>query len=127
VTDVSHGFQFTPAGLLRLDEPVPQWCLTGEMAPCGAGIVKAIESRGDVASKPAPAPVVASAPARNPNVPLTGKEIVSLTKARVKEIDRQLKAMPALIVEREALRALLVAAESGARAARKKTSVSQEH
>lgn len=99
---MGQGFQFVPGhGMVPLGESVPT-------------------------SSTPQAPIAMSAPPReretepltkttstlhfDPSRPMTGKELLTVAKARVKEIDRQLRAMPILQAERTQLAALIVAA-----------------
>jgi hypothetical protein len=59
----------------------------------------------------APSPSVL-APAFDPSKPITGAQLFAAAKARIKEIDRQLRSVPALQTERAQLAALMQAAKS---------------
>lgn len=57
-------------------------------------------------------PQVAAAPAvqAKPGKPMTGRQLVALARARVREIDQILRGMPSLQAERAQLSALILAA-----------------
>jgi len=112
------GFEFTPWGILPI----------GAGASLGAGT----EAAPAVVVRPEPAapveritptyptgaaPIAASAPARtstllDPGKPLTGKQLVAVAKARIRELDRMLKQVPAIEAERAELLRLVDAAKA---------------
>jgi hypothetical protein len=98
------GFQFTPFGVFPLGADIP---VTSEMVP--GAIIQGAEPDRLVA-----APVAARPPAVltiDPGKPLTGKQLFAMAKARITEIDRQLRTVPALQSERAQLSALMLAAK----------------
>ena len=99
---MGQGFQFVPGiGPVPLGESVP--VSTDAMPPVAT--MAATKTPQAVEA----APVVSSA--IDPRKPLTGRQLLGIAKARVKEIDRQLRAMPALQHERAQLSALIHAAQ----------------
>ena len=101
-----QGFQFTPAGVIPLGEKAPDF---GEHIAGGA---VPLQAEADAAAAQPTKIVPGRYPTFDPTKPLTGRELVAQAKARVKEIDRQLRAMPALQNERARLTALLDAAKA---------------
>ena len=107
-----HGFQFTPFGILPLNASVPQ--------PSAEFVAPSVVHRqsGEQTSVspalpqlPAARPVVGSAQARlDPSRPLTGGQLMAVAKARVKELDKILRQVPALEAERAGLQRLIDAA-----------------
>lgn len=99
---MGQGFQYVPgAGLVPLGESVPT-----SSAPQAPVAVTAPPREPESPAKPA------IAVRFDPTHPMTGGELLAVAKARVKEIDRQLRAMPILQSERAQLSSLIIAAES---------------
>lgn len=99
----SHGFQYTPFGILPLDASVPtagDTVMPGAVASAEAATVET------PAARQAPAPATAARAAG----PITGKQILGLARDRIREIDRLLRAVPALQAERASLQSLVRAA-----------------
>jgi hypothetical protein len=111
-----HCFQFTPGGVIPYGEPVIS---TGEQVHnASAESVKEI-AHGPLSVTPqstsriVSTPVSVSPPAAiDPSRPLTGAQLFAGARARIREIDRQLRAVPALQSERAQLAALMLAAKS---------------
>lgn len=82
-----------------------------ERAPADTVDISSLGSLGRVAPKPPSLPVAPPAVASKPGAVVTPKNIVRAAKARVKEIERDLKRLAALQVERDQLRRLIAAAE----------------
>lgn len=107
-----HCFQYTPFGIIPYGEPVPS---TGESVNHASGetvrvAVSAPSSPRASATQSPSASVIA--PAFDPSKPLTGAQLFAAARARIKEIDRQLRSVPALQLERAQLSALMLAAKS---------------
>ena len=63
-----------------------------------------------VAAAQRPAPVTAQAVRAKSDKPMTGRQLVAMARARVREIDHILRGMPSLQAERAQLSALILAA-----------------
>ena len=108
----SHGFQFTPAGIIPLDQKAPDF--GDEVAGGAAPRQRAPDPEPEAPAKSAePTKIVPGQyQTFDPTKPLTGRELLAQAKARVKEIDRQLRSVPALQAERARLTALIEAAKA---------------
>ncbi len=108
------GFQFTPAGILPLGAPTPNFGdevspsnvavqapeIAREVPPAGAPVATAPRAKG-ASAEPA---------AFDPGQPLTGKDLAKAARARIRVLDQMLRAVPALQEERASLKRLLAAA-----------------
>lgn len=103
------GFQYTPFGLFPLDAPVPTATDTMPSSTPSAvaeAVIAQIERAPRVEQlslRVEPAPVAR-------DKPVTGRDILRMAKARVKEIDKTLRAVPALEAERAEMQRLIDAA-----------------
>ena len=112
-----HSFQYTPFGILPAGAQIPS-IRFDEPAPAGKAMEAVASARPPTSPPPNPThilmPVLPSpSTARftiDPGQPLTGKQLMAGAKARIKEIDRQLRNVPALQSERAQLTALVLAA-----------------
>lgn len=121
----NHAFQMTPFGILPLNGPVPN---TGDKMNVGGSAIDAARTASRAASIVQVRPAIASGPipaqaagrfVLSPGKPMTGRDLMQLAKARVQEIDRQLRSVPALQRERAQLQALVLAASTSGRKRRK--------
>jgi hypothetical protein len=104
------GFQFTPMGMIPLGAPIP--AMPDEVAPGFAptsDLATIVEASAPPClaptGRPGAAPVAIQA-----TKPITGRELLKAAKARVRELDKILRTMPALKAEREAMQRLVDAA-----------------
>jgi hypothetical protein len=110
-----QGFQFTPFGIIPLGETPPN---VGDDVVPGTARVTRPEPTRDVAAArqdfPPVPPVTAAAISRG--TPLKGRDLVAAARARVREITKALRAVPALEAERASLKRLIDAAAPRKRA-----------
>lgn len=103
------GFEFTPFGIVPLGTPMHA---VGDqmMAP----VIRSLpESTEAVIAQASPPVTKLTAPVKvTPTKPVTGKDILRMAKARVKDIDKLLSAVPALEMERAAMQRLVDAANA---------------
>lgn len=109
-----HGYQFTPFGILPLGAAPPA---LGDVVSGGTAEVPRPADGPQAATtqvtrdQGAPAkPAVKAAAGFDPKKPITGRQIVSQARARVREIDRTLRKVDDLRAERASLSALIAAA-----------------
>ena len=103
-----RAFEMTHAGIVELGGKVAkQDLVTLARAPLGAVVGEVRETVTTVTTSHAP-PIARSG--FDPSRPLTGKDLLGHITARIAEIDRQLRNVPALQSERAQLGALLLAA-----------------
>jgi hypothetical protein len=126
----AHGFQFTPFGLIRGDQPVPS--IKDATAPLGAEPTALpppvaadlnAQARRATISEPTTSHVQQAPPPKQDALsllhsgkPLTGKQLKAAAKARIKELDKMLATVPRLRAEREELVALVQATTPSKRA-----------
>ena len=101
-----HAFQFTPFGVIPIGAPVPETA-TDHVAGANPYVAPPVE-RVQVPDYRTALPTAATN--AKPAGPLTGKQIAAQCKARIKELDKALAAVPAMQAERTYLRQLLAAA-----------------
>jgi hypothetical protein len=104
------GFEFTPLGITPLvDKPA----VTGSEQPSGFAFAPAVVARAPrQASLPgiAPAPVAVAPTRVAASAPMTTQNVMKLARARLRDLDREIKRLRALETERDELRRLLAAA-----------------
>lgn len=113
------GFEFTPAGILPLGQSQNLQVGREDVAP---PVVKPPSTMPQIAGAATPPATVVTGPAMLPakgDKPLTARELLTLARARIKEIDRQLRNVPALQTERASLQGLISAAQAAAKAERR--------
>ena len=98
---MSNGYQFTPFGMFPLGAPVP------DAGDAVVGATARVETPEPVRQIQATKPAASSF---DPGKPLTGKQLVAVARARIKELDKILRAVPALQEERSSLASLILAA-----------------
>lgn len=109
---MSNGFQFTPFGVFPLGASVP--AMEPEaIAPGGAAVVEAVHQQAQQQPEAArllgAAKRLATQPL-DPGRPLTGRELMTQAKARIRAIDALLRGVPKLQAERASLARLVQAA-----------------
>ena len=105
------GYEFTPFGIVPLGTAVH----VADDAPAPA-VVHPAPAQGPSSPVAPPRPPTVAPPASAE--PLTGKAIAAMARARIREIDKALRNVPALERERDELRALLAAAGAARRVTR---------
>lgn len=116
-----HAFEFTPFGIVPMG--MGGRLATGEKMNVGGAALDATHAQRAKTAPPSPAAkgrqVVQGRATLDPGKPLTGREIMQIAKARIQEIGRLLKSVPALQQERAQLQSLVLAASSQTKKRRK--------
>lgn len=112
MSEVVGGFQYTPFGVFPLDTAVPT---ATDTMPSALPSVVAESVIAQLDRAPRVESVSLSnrlpEPARVPrDKPVTGRDILRMARARVKEIDKALRAVPTLEAERAEMQRLIDAA-----------------
>lgn len=125
-----HAFQHTPWGIVPIGTPMP--AQGEEVAPGIAHSARAVTQASQpqiarsVSTPPTPsaAKAVDAKTLLSAGAPVTGKQLMAAAKARVKELDRLLRQVPALEAERASLLRLIQAAQPTRRSRKATTQVS---
>lgn len=108
---LEYGYQFTPAGIIPLTAAAPS---LGEHVSGATARIDVVRVEPRVAPGPStPTPTQAAKAKANgfdPTKPLTGKQLMTAARRRIKEIDKILRNVDALKLERSQLSALIAAA-----------------
>lgn len=122
---MSGGVQFTPFGMIPLGAPIPQADevspgavpVTPRSAPSEVIVPMYAPVRPDPSQTPFAMPPMAAEPSAHRTTPVTpvakpvtGRELLKAARARVRELDKILRTMPALKAERDAMQRLVDAA-----------------
>ena len=116
----NHGFEFSHMGIVPLG--TPYMAVSSDPIPGGLALDRAFAAPPVSApAQSAPAAPATAQTASSPaqQGPLKGAQLKQMAKARIKEIDKILRAMPALQEERAELSGLLAAMDAAKRATRR--------
>jgi hypothetical protein len=101
----AHAFQYTPFGIIPLGAAIPTDAGVTEPAPAASPRAAPMRAQTEIAVSDLHDRN--SAPPPKTDKPVTGKQLAAAAKARIRELDKYLAAVPAVEAERAGLARLL--------------------